>query len=97
MSRNDQLLVKEHQGKFYVFSVMAESWGETDDNFKLISDDNKLPLSKALGGFNTREEAHSFAHKVDQKDEWGGSEYGVVDEVLYKDGAEVVIVHEPRI
>lgn len=38
------------------------------------------------------EEAHKFAHKIDQEDEWGGSEYGIVDEVLCKDGAAVEIV-----
>ena len=92
MSRNDQLLVKEYKGKFYVFDVMAESWGEWDiKNCKPISDKNKLPISEAKGVFNTRKEAHKFAHKLDAEDEWFGSEYGVVDEVLYKDGASVEI------
>lgn len=96
MSRNDQLLVKEYKGKYYVFDVMAESWGEWDDNKnEPISDKNKLNLSEASGVFDTREEAHKFAHKVNSYDEWGGSEYGVVDEVLYKDGAEVELI-EPQ-
>lgn len=93
MSRNDQLLVKEHNGKFYVFDVMAESWGELNEQTdRLISHTNHLSLKEAKGEFDTRDEAHKFAHKVDSEDEWGGSEYGVVDEVLYKDGAPVVIV-----
>ncbi len=92
MSRNDQLLVKEHKGKFYVFDVMAESWGEWSEDNKIISNKNKLHINQAKGIFDTREEAHKFAHKLDAKDEWFGSEYGVVDEVLYKDGASVEIV-----
>lgn len=82
MSRNDQLLVKEHGGKFYIFSVMAESWDSS----------NKLSLDEALGVFDAREEAHQFAHKHDAEDEMFGSEYGVVDEVLAKDGQDVKIV-----
>lgn len=93
MSRNDQLLVKEHNSKFYVFDVMAESWGEWDDeNNKPKSSLNHLSLKEAKGTFDTREEAHKFAHKLDSEDEWGGSEYGVQDERIYKDGAEVEIV-----
>lgn len=95
MSRNDQLLVKEHNGKFYVFDVMAESWGEWDDIGKVpVGDANKLSILEAKGVFDTREEAHKFAHKLDAEDEWFGSEYGVVDEVLYKDGADVIIEDE---
>lgn len=95
MSRNDQLLVKEYKGKFYVFDVMAESWGEWDrETQKPISDKNKLSLSEAKGVYDTREEAHKAAHKIDAEDEWYGSEYGVVDEVLYKDGASVEIVED---
>ena len=95
MSRNDQLLVKEYEGKFYVFDVMAESWGEWDEkNNKPLSNDNKLSVKEAEGVFDTREEAHKFAHKLDAEDEWFGSEYGVVDEVLYKDGAPVIIVED---
>ena len=83
MSRNDQLLVKEYKGKFYVFDVMAESWREWDDKTNtLISDKNHLSLSEAKGGFDTREAAHKFAHKIDEEDEMFGSEYGGVDEVL---------------
>lgn len=90
MSRNDQLLVKEHKGKFYVFEVMAESW-----NSELFGDNN-LKLTEARGEFETRDAAHKFAHNLDTNDEWGGSEYGVVDEVLYKDDASVVIREDTK-
>lgn len=88
MSRNDQLLVKEYRDKFYVFEVMAESW------INELFGNNTLRLSESKGVFDSREAAHEFAHKLDSEDEWGGSEYGVVDEVLYKDGASVVIREE---
>lgn len=96
MSRNDQLLVKEYKGKFYVFDVMAESWGDWTEDGKLISKANHLNTSQAKGVFDTREEAHKFAHKLDEEDEWFGSEYGVVDEVLYKDGEQVIIVEDSK-
>jgi len=89
MSKNNQLLVKEHKGKFYVFEVMAESW--IDEGQQV----NRLELKEAKNTFDTRKEAHYFAHKLDTDDEWGGSEYGVVDEVLYKDDAPVQIVDAP--
>jgi hypothetical protein len=88
MSRNDQILVKKHGGKFYVFDVMAESWVDQDQNI------NGLNLKEAKGSFDTREEAHKFAHKLETEDDFYGSEYGVVDEVLYKDGAPVAIVDD---
>ena len=95
MSRNNQLLVKEYKCKFYVFDVMAESWGKWDyETNTIIVDVNKLSIISAKGVFDTRKEAHQFAHKIDSEDEWGGSEYGVVDEVLYKDGAPVIIEEE---
>ena len=79
MSRNDQVLVKKYKGKYYVFDVMAESWSET----------NPISIKEAKGVFNTREEALVFAHDYNNKDEWGGLEYGVVEESLAKDGADV--------
>lgn len=95
MSNNSQLLVKEYGGKFYVFSVMAESWGEWDDlEQKPKSDINHLELDRAKGVFDTRDEAHKFAHKLYDNDPLD-CEYGVVDEVLYKDGAPVVI-NQPK-
>ena len=86
MSRNDQMLVKEHNGQFFVFNVMAESWGDGK---------NELSYKQSLGNFPTREEAHKHAHEIDNQDEWGGSEYGVVDDVLCKDGASVTITDLP--
>lgn len=81
MSRNDQVLVKKYKGKYYVFSIMAESWSKT----------NPLSVKEAKGVFNTREKALVFAHDLDNKDDWGGSEYGVHEEYLSKDGAKVKI------
>lgn len=93
MSKNNQILVKEHKGKFYVFDVMAETWGQWDNETNQpIGELNELSVKEAKGVFNTREEAHNFGHKLDAEDEWFGSEYGVIDEVLCKDGAEVIIV-----
>lgn len=82
MSRNDQILIKKHKGKYYVFDVMAESWGET----------NTLYTKDAIGVFKTREEALVFAQDHNNKDEWGGTEYGVWENYLAKDGAKVKIV-----
>ena len=82
MSRNDQILVKKYKGKFYVFDVMAESWSKT----------NTLNIKEALGVFDTREKAIMFGHDYDAKDDWGGSEYGVREELLYKDDAKVKLV-----
>ena len=82
MSRNDQILVKKYKGKYYVFDVMAESWSKT----------NPLSISEAKGVFDTRTQAIMFGHELDSKDEWGGSEYGVREERLYKDDAKVKIV-----
>lgn len=82
MSRNDQILIKKHKGKYYVFDVMAESWSNT----------NTLSTKDAIGVFKTREEALTFAHDYNNKDEWGGTEYGVWENVLAKDGAEVKII-----
>ena len=80
------MLVKEHNGQFFVFNVMAESWGDGK---------NELSYKQSLGNFPTREEAHKHAHEIDNQDEWGGSEYGVVDDVLCKDGASVTITDLP--
>jgi len=91
MSRNDQLLVKEYKGKFYVFDVMAESWGGFKDQ-----PINHLDVSEAIGVADTRADAHRLAYKYDLEDEMGGSEYGVVDDLLYKDGADVTITDQLR-
>ena len=89
MSRNDQILIKKHEGKFYVFSVMAESW-------KVDGETNPLKLTRAIASFPTREEALVFAHDLDVQDSDGGTEYGVHEERLCKDGAEVTIKTSPQ-
>jgi len=91
MSANNQILVKEHKGRFYVFDVMAETWGEWK-NDKPVSKKNYLSLERALKSFDTYEEAHEYAHYYDDTDDIYPAEYGVVDEVLYKDNAPVIIV-----
>ena len=80
MSQNDQLLVKKYKSKWYVFSVMAESWSTT----------NTLSVKKAIKSFKTEAEAFVFAYTYDQKRDYP-SEYGV-DSRLIKDGAKVKIV-----
>lgn len=80
MSANDQMLVGEYQGKWYVFSVMAESWDET----------NVLHVGKAIKAFDTKEEALVFADKYDQEQDYP-SEYGTSTRLI-KDGAEVKII-----
>lgn len=95
MSINNQMLIKEHKGQFYVFDVMAESWGEFDEDGNLISKTNYLPVERAKAVCNTREEAHKVAHKLDSK-EMLSAEYGVIDEKLAKDGAEVVFVEDTQ-
>lgn len=92
MSKNNQVLIKEHKGKFYVFDIMAESWGNFDEEGKLISDTNMLHVDEALNYFPTREKAYKFAKKYEAADDFGGSEYGIVNEILCKDGASVEII-----
>ncbi len=81
MSANNQTLIKEHKGKWYVFeNVMAESW---DDVNHLYIGDEK-PES-----FDSRDEAYERALELDQRD---GTEYGVQFNRLCKDDAEVIII-----
>jgi len=76
MSANNQVLVKEYGGKYFVFdNVMAESWG----------DGNELYIEYADGPFDTKDDAILHGHKIDE------TEYGVIEEILCKDGAEVTI------
>jgi hypothetical protein len=89
MSQNNQMLVREYKGRWYVFDVMAESW----------SDKNELSTRQAQGDFATREEAFEYALKKDDEDdeEYGfpNSEYGVAER-LVKDGADVELYDEFR-
>ena len=87
MSENNQTLVQEHKGKYYVFSnICAESW--CDENGKY---ENELSLQEAIGEFDTFEEAYKFALRTDSNDDFGGTEYGVIVGHLFKDGKEVKI------
>jgi len=94
MSANNQTLVKQHKGKWYVFeNIQAESWVTLDDDDKVIEGrDNELSLKEAVAVFNTKEEAMEKAYDVDascgQFEE--GTEYGV-STALVKDGADVTI------
>ena len=85
MSQNNQILIKQYKGKWYVINnVTAESWSGT----------NTIYLDEKSGCFETKEEALKFAHKLDEKI-WDiglpNSEYGVRFDTLAKDGAEVNI------
>jgi hypothetical protein len=87
MSANNQTLIKEHNGKWYVFvNVNAESWTKR----------NTLSIKEADGVYNKRIDALSAAWRLDEN--WGqfgeGTEYGVQEDVLFKDGAEVEIIEE---
>jgi len=91
MSANNQVLVKEYEGRWYVFNnIQAESW--CDDNGE---HENELYLDEAHQWFDTKEDAIIYAHKLDEQfdEEWGmpNSEYGVHFN-LAKDGADVKIL-----
>ena len=86
MSANNQTLIKEHKGKWYVFTdVMAESWDEV----------NKLKIKQASGVYDSRDTAYQMALFLDEDQEIGHSEYGVQFNRLCKDDAEVVLIEEP--
>jgi len=90
MSANNQTLIKEYKGKWYVFpNLMAESWDYFDN-----SGVNALPLKNAAGVYNSRDEAYQSALELDAKcGEFGeGTEYGVQFNRLCKDNAEVKII-----
>ena len=95
MSANNQTLIKEHEGKWYVFTnVMAESWcyydratGKFDESRK-----NELSLKFADGIYSSRDEAFEAARELEMKDDLGGTEYGVQFNRLCKDDAEVTLI-----
>lgn len=90
MSANNQTLIKNHDGKFYIFdNIQAESW--CDENGEHI---NELYLKDAVAICDTRDEALTEALKIEQDDEMGGTEYGIQFEQLQKDGTGVVVVVE---
>lgn len=94
MSANNQTLIKEHKGRFYVFSnIMAESWIHCNDDDTF--DDariNELELSSAVAVFDNRDDAFEKAWELDQDDDMGGTEYGVQFNRLCKDDSEVKII-----
>ena len=92
MSANNQTLIKEHEGKWYVFTnVNAESWCDTDDpNDK----GNIVSIKEADGIFDTRDEAYANALALDSQcgEFKEGTEYGVQFNRLCKDDSEVKII-----
>ena len=95
MSANNQTLIKEHQGKFYVFTnVMAESWVHYDEATGKFDDTriNELSLASARACFDRRDDAFFAACEMDEDDDMGGTEYGVQFNRLCKDDGEVKIV-----
>lgn len=85
MSSNNQILIKEHEGKFYVFgNVNAESW--CDDNEE---HENELSLRSAQAVFSNRDDAYEAAIEINEQEP---TEYGVQFNRLCKDEAEVIIV-----
>ena len=96
MSSNNQTLIKEYKGKWYVFeNIMAESWVHYDEETDTFDDErlNELELRKGKE-FETEDEALNYACELEHTmDDLGyiGTEYGISD-VLVKDGADVKIV-----
>lgn len=94
MSANNQTLIKEHGGRWYVFTnVNAESWGW--DEAKEEPAPNILSIKSAQGVFDTRDEAYQAALKLTaEEDARDGieTEYGVQFSRLCKDSAEVTLV-----
>ena len=84
MSANNQVLIHEYNGKWYVWNnIMAESW----------DDKNEVSIEDSRKSFDTHDEALLFALKLDDEvDEIGmpNSEYGV-GELLAKDGRMVTV------
>ena len=81
MSANNQTLIKKHGDKYYVFeNINAEAWDE----------DGKMILSASGAKFSDtdREVAYKFAEALDDLDH---TEYGVVEETLFKDDSEILI------
>jgi len=94
MSANNQTLIKEYKGKWYIFTnIMAESWCMTDDKDEIIEGrDNELLLKNAAAICDTRDEAFDKAWTLDNDDDMGGTEYGVQFNRLCKDDTEVKII-----
>jgi len=86
MSSNDQTLICEEGGQFFVFtSVNAEAWQEGE---------HTLSKKEAKGVFDNREDALIVAGKWDEEEsQFGeGSEYGIIFDKLSKDNTSVRLV-----
>lgn len=82
MSVNNQMLVKEFEGKWYVFDVMAESWIDAGSKNETI---NYLSIKQALSSHDSMDEAYTVAHE-------SITEYGISDHLI-KDGADVTLTN----
>ena len=92
MSANNQTLVKEYKGKWYVFgNLMAESWTHYDEKTEKFDDSrtNELKLSDAEGSFENRDDAYEFALQVEHNFQ---TEYGIQFNRLCKDDSNVSII-----
>lgn len=91
MSANNQTLIREHNGKWYVFpNTNAESWGNFNEETGEWKEENILDLSKEhYRAFDTYQEAEEYAQSEEHEDP---TEYGIVNEVLFKDSAPVKII-----
>lgn len=92
MSANNQTLIKEYKGKWYVFgNIMAESWTYYDHTTGKFDDKriNELELSKNDGVFNTRDEVLEGALEIESN---FPTEYGVQFHILCKDNSEIKII-----
>ena len=85
MSANNQTLIKEYKGKWYVFTnVNAESWKKK----------NTLSIKGASGVYDSRDEAYNNALSLDSEcGQFGeGTEYGIQFNRLCKDDAEIFLI-----
>ena len=86
MSANNQTLILEEEGKFWVFTnIQAEAWQEGE---------HTLSKKEAKGVFDNREDAIIVAGKWDEEEsQFGeGSEYGIVFGKLSKDNTPITLV-----
>lgn len=88
MSNNNQTLIIKHKGKYYIFdNVTAESWCDKDGKHV-----NELSLKSAIAIYDSESEAFKKAWEVDRDDDFGGTEYGVVLNKLWKDNKKIKII-----
>lgn len=79
MSANNQILIKFHNGAYYVFETMAESW----------DDENILSVKEASDVFDTGVMAFIYAKELEAKNE---TEYGIHLNYLAKDNCGVTLI-----